>query len=101
MAKKKRLEYVKIECQKVLDRIDKELLKSEPKLSTYDIETGNYEVPRELLILAKKEIEMMIKVLDKNKYMPSYTYPLFNNYQNETELSELLLKIKWIYVDNT
>lgn len=101
MAKKKRPEYVKIECQKVLDRIEEELLKPESKLNAYDIETGNYKVPRKLLFEIREEIKKMIKILDKKKYLPSYIYPLSENYRNKTELSELLRRIWGIYNDYT
>ncbi|KDE61228.1 hypothetical protein IX293_002320 [Fusobacterium necrophorum] len=101
MSKKKRPEYVKIECQKVLDRIEEELIKPEPKLSAQDIENGNYEVPKKILLIARKEIKKMMEVLDKNRYTPTFTYPLFHNCRKKTELSELLLRIEYIYIEYT
>jgi len=41
MSKKKRPEYVKIVCQKTLNRIEEELIKPEKKLSLEDIKNGN------------------------------------------------------------
>lgn len=54
MSKKKRPEYVIVECQKVLDRIEEELSKPEPKISAQDIENGNYEVPKKYCLLQEK-----------------------------------------------
>ena len=77
--RKKNLEKVIQQCQKTLDRIDEELVKPEPKLTLYDIEMGNFdEVPRLILKEAKKQIKIMMQVLDKNEYMPDYTYPLID-----------------------
>ena len=77
--KKKNLEKVIQQCQKTLDKIDEELAKPEPKLTLYDIEMGNFdEVPRLILKEAKKQIKIMMQVLDKNEYMPDYTYPLID-----------------------
>ena len=72
MSKKKRPEYVKIVCQKTLDRIEEELIKAEKKL-----------------------------ILDKNKYQPSYIYPLIENFRKKTELSELLKETWRVYIENT
>ena len=69
--RKKILEKVIKQCQKTLDRIEEELSKPEPKLTPYDIEMGNFdEVPRLILKEAKRQIKIMMQVLDKNKYMP-------------------------------
>ena len=69
--RKKILEKVIQQCQKTLDRIEEELSKPEPKLTPYDIEMGNFdEVPRLILKEAKRQIKIMMQVLDKNKYMP-------------------------------
>ena len=96
--RKKNLEKVIQQCQKTLDRIEEELLKPEPKLTLYDIEMGNFdEVPRLILKEAKKQIKIMMEVLDKNEYMPSYTYPLIDSYSFDTELSHLLFETKSIY----
>ena len=77
--RKKNLEKVIQQCQKTLDKIEEELAKPEQKLTLYDIEMGNFdEVPRLILKEAKKEIKIMMQVLDKNEYMPSYTYPLID-----------------------
>ena len=38
-----------------------------------------------------------MQVLDKNKYMPSYTYPLIDSYSFDTELSHLLFETESIY----
>ena len=79
--RKKNLEKVIQQCQKTLDKIDEELVKLEPKLTLYDIEVGNFdEVPRLILKEAKKQIKIMMEVLDKNEYMPDYTYPLIDSY---------------------
>lgn len=99
--KKKRPEYVKEMCQRVIDRIDEELLKPEPYISDKDRKRRNYEVPREILKDARKEIAIMMKVLDKEKYMPSYTHFLIDSYSPITELGKLLLKIELIYEKNT
>ena len=96
--RKKNLEKVIQQCQKTLDRIEEELLKPEPKLTPYDIEMGNFdEVPRGILKEAKRQIKIMMQVLDKNKYMPSYLYPLIDSYSFDTELSHLLFETKIIY----
>ena len=42
MSKKKRPEYVKIVCQKTLDRIEEELIKPEKKLSLEDIKNERF-----------------------------------------------------------
>ena len=47
MSKKKRPEYVKIVCQKTLDRIEEELIKPEQKLSLEDIKSGNSDVTKD------------------------------------------------------
>jgi len=89
--RKKNLEKVIKQCQKTLDRIEEELLKPEPKLTPYDIEMRNFdEVPRGIL-------KIMMEVLDKNKYMPDYTYPLIDSYSIDTELCDLLFETKSIY----
>ena len=81
-----------------MDKIDEELVKLEPKLTLYDIEVGNFdEVPRLILKEAKKQIKIMMEVLDKNEYMPSYTYPLIDSYSFDTELSHLLFETESIY----
>ena len=96
--RKKNLEKVIQQCQKTLDRIEEELSKPEPKLTSYDIEMRNFdEVPRGILKIAKKEIKIMMEVLDKNKYMPDYTYPLIDSYSFNTELSHLLFETESIY----
>ena len=96
--RKKILEKVIKQCQKTLDRIEEELLKPEPKLTPYDIEMRNFdEVPRGILKVAKEEIKIMMEVLDKNKYMPDYTYPLIDSYSFNTELSHLLFETESIY----
>ena len=96
--RKKNLEKVIQQCQKTLDKIDEELAKPEPKLTPYDIEMRNFdEVPRLILKIAKEEIKIMMQVLDKNEYMPDYTYPLIDSYSFDTELSHLLFETKIIY----
>ena len=96
--RKKILEKVIQQCQKTLDRIEEELSKPEPKLTPYDIEMRNFdEVPRGILKIAKEEITIMMQVLDKNKYMPDYTYPLIDSYSFNTELSHLLFETESIY----
>ena len=96
--RRKILEKVIKQCQKTLDRIEEELSKPEPKLTPYDIEMRNFdEVPRGILKIAKEEIKIMMEVLDKNKYMPDYTYPLIDSYSFNTELSHLLFEIESIY----
>ena len=81
-----------------MDKIDEELVKPEPKLTLYDIEVGNFdEVPRLILKEAKKQIKIMMEVLDKNEYMPDYTYPLIDSYSIDTELCDLLFETKIIY----
>ena len=90
--------YVEHKCQKTLDRIEEELLKPEPKLTPYDIEMRNFdEVPRGILKIAKEEIKIMMQVLDKNEYMPDYTYPLIDSYLIDTELCHLLFETESIY----
>ena len=96
--RKKNLEKVIQQCQKTLDKIDEELAKLEPKLTPYDIEMRNFdEVPRLILKIAKEEIKIMMQVLDKNEYMPDYTYPLIDSYSFNTELSHLLFETESIY----
>ena len=96
--RKKNLEKVIQQCQKTLDKIDEELVKPEPKLTLYDIEMRNFdEVPRGILKEAKKQIKIMMEVLDKNEYMPDYTYPLIDSYSFNTELCDLLFETKIIY----
>ena len=96
--RKKILEKVIKQCQKTLDRIEEELSKPEPKLTPYDIEMRNFdEVPRGILKIAKEEIKIMMEVLDKNEYMPDYTYPLIDSYSFNTELSHLLFETESIY----
>ena len=96
--RKKNLEKVIKQCQKTLDRIEEELLKPEPKLTPYDIEMRNFdEVPRGILKEAKRQIKIMMEVLDQNEYMPSYTYPLIDSYSFNTELSHLLFETESIY----
>ena len=96
--RKKNLVKVIQQCQKTLDRIEEELLKPEPKLTPYDIEMRNFdEVPRGILKEAKRQIKIMMEVLDKNEYMPSYTYPLIDSYSFNTELSHLLFETESIY----
>ena len=54
--RKKILEKVIQQCQETLDKIEEELLKTEPKLTPYDIETRNFdEVPRGILKEAKNK----------------------------------------------
>ena len=96
--RKKILEKVIQQCQKTLDRIEEELSKPEPKLTPYDIEMGHFdEVPRLILKEAKRQIKIMMQVLDKNKYMPSYLYPLIDSYLINTELCHLLFETESIY----
>ena len=96
--RKKILEKVIKQYQKTLDRIEEELSKPEPKLTPYDIKMRNFdEVPRVILKEAKRQIKIMMQVLDKNKYMPSYLYPLIDSYSFDTELSHLLLETESIY----
>ena len=96
--RKKNLDKVIQQCQKRLDKIDEELAKPEPKLTPYDIEMRNFdEVPRLILKIAKEEIKIMMQVLDKNEYMPDYTYPLIDSYSFDTELSHLLFETESIY----
>ena len=96
--RKKNLEKVIQQCQKTLDKIDEELAKPEPKLTLYDIEMRNFdEVPRGILKIAKEEIKIMMQVLDKNEYMPDYTYPLIDSYSIDTELCDLLFETESIY----
>ena len=96
--RKKNLEKVIQQCQKTLDKIDEELAKPEPKLTPYDIEMGHFdEVPRLILKEAKKQIKIMMEVLDKNEYMPDYTYPLIDSYSIDTELCDLLFETESIY----
>ena len=59
---------------------------------------GNFdEVPRLILKEAKRQIKIMMQVLDKNKYMPSYLYPLIDSYLINTELCHLLFETESIY----
>ena len=96
--RKKNLEKVIQQCQKTLDKIDEELAKPEPKLTPYDIEMGNFdEVPRAILREAKREIKILMQILDKNEYMPGYLYPLIDSYSFDTESSHLLFETKIIY----
>ena len=96
--RKKILEKVIQQCQKTLDRIEEELSKPEPKLTPYDIKMRNFdEVPRVILKEAKRQIKIMMQVLDKNKYMPSYLYPLIDSYLINTELCHLLFETESIY----
>ena len=96
--RKKILEKVIKQCQKTLDRIEEELSKPEPKLTPSDIKMRNFvEVPRVILKEAKRQIKIMMQVLDKNKYMPSYLYPLIDSYSFDTELSHLLFETESIY----
>ena len=96
--RKKILEKVIKQCQKTLDRIEEELSKPEPKLTPYDIKMRNFdEVPRVILKEAKRQIKIMMQVLDKNKYMPRYLYPLIDSYSFDTELSHLLFETESIY----
>ena len=55
------------------------------------------EVPRGILKEAKRQIKIMMEVLDKNEYMPSYTYPLIDSYSFNTELSHLVFETESIY----
>ena len=67
-------------------------------MTLYDIEMGNFdEVPRLILKEAKKQIKIMMQILDKNEYMPSYLYPLIDSYSIDTELCDLLFETKSIY----
>ena len=96
--RKKNLEKVIQQCQKTLDRIEEELSKPEPKLTPYDIKMRNFdEVPRVILKEAKRQIKIMMQVLDKNKYMPSYLYTLIDSYSFDTELYNILFETKSIY----
>ena len=96
--RKKILEKVIQQCQETLDKIEEELLKPEPKLTPYDIETRNFdEVPRGILKEAKRQIKIMMQVLDKTKYMPDYTYPLIDSYSIDTELCDLLFETESVY----
>ena len=96
--RKKILEKVIQQCQKTLDKIEEELSKPEPKLTPYDIEMRNFdEVPRGILKEAKRQIKIMMQVLDKNEYMPSYLYPLIDSYLIDTELCHLLFETESIY----
>jgi len=100
--REKNLEKVILQCQKTLDKIEEELSKPELKLTPYDIEMRNFhEVPRGILKEAKRQIKIMMQVLDKNKYMPDYTYPLIDSYSIDTELCDLLFETKSIYKKNT
>ena len=101
MSKKKRPEYVKIVCQKTLDRIEEELIKAEKKLSFEDIKNGNCDVTKDFLLEIKDEIKDMMLILDKNKYQPSYIYPLIENFRKKTERSELLKETWRVYIENT
>ena len=55
------------------------------------------EVPRGILKEAKRQIKIMMEVLDGNEYMPNYTYPLIDSYSFNTELSHLLFETESIY----
>nr|WP_232623153.1 hypothetical protein [Fusobacterium canifelinum] len=55
------------------------------------------EVPRVILKEAKRQIKIMMQVLDKNKYMPDCTYLLIDSYSFDTELCDLLFETKSIY----
>ena len=101
MSKKKRPEYVKIVCQKTLDRNEAELIKAEKKSSFEDIKKGNCDVTKDFLLEIKDEIKDMMLILDKNKYQPSYIYPLIENFRKKTELSELLKETWRVYIENT
>ena len=73
--RKKILEKVIKQCQKTLDRIEEELLKPEPKLTPYDIEMRNFdEVPRGILKEAKRQIKIMMQILDKDNLAYIYLY---------------------------
>ncbi|KDE61231.1 hypothetical protein IX293_002323 [Fusobacterium necrophorum] len=96
--RKKNLEKVIQQCQKTLDKIEEELSKPEPKLTPYNIKMRNFdEVPKDILKEAKRQIKIMMQVLDKNEYMPSYLYPLIDSYSIDTELCDLLFETKSIY----
>ena len=43
----------------------------------------------------------MMLILDKNKYQPSYIYPLIENFRKKTELLELLKETWRVYIENT
>ena len=43
------------------------------------------------------KIKIMMQVLDKNEYMPDYTYPLIDSYLIDTELCHLLFETESIY----
>jgi len=91
MSKKKRPEYVKIVCQKTLDRIEEELIKPEKKLSLEDIKNGNCDVTKDFLLEIKDEIKDMMLILDKNKYQPSYIYPLIENFRKKHNVTLKIL----------
>ena len=99
--RKKILEKVIKQCQKTLDKIEEELIKPEKKLSLEDIKNGNCDVTKDFLLEIKDEIKDMMLILDKNKYQPSYIYPLIENFRKKTELSELLKETWRVYIENT
>ena len=56
---------------------------------------------KDFLLEIKDEIKDMMLILDKNKYQPSYIYPLIENFRKKTELSELLKETWRVYIENT
>ena len=74
--RKKNLEKVIQQCQKTLDKIDEELAKPEPKFDSLWYRNGKlWWGSKRYFKDSKEEIKIMMEVLDKNEYMPDYTYP--------------------------
>ncbi len=92
MTKEEKREIVREKCKEALVEIEKEI-KSEKKTVKYlgyDFTLTNLE-----LIKIKKEVEKMLKTLDKSIYIPSY--PIFLLDLPSTPIRDLLMHVDYIY----
>ena len=88
----KKLKIVKEKCNKALTEIEKELKSGGKEIIYlgYDL-----SLPKLALLNIERELKMMLKILDKNKYVPSYTRFLLDF--PTTPLIELLFETACIY----
>ena len=92
---RKRKETVKLKCEEALGKIEKILLEPEKIYSKKDFLEYNFDIGKPLLLLIKRQIIMMLKILDKEKYDPNYTYYL-REYP-DTEMVLYLLEVAHYY----
>lgn len=92
-------EIVKSKCEEAIKKIEAELLKPDKKVTKYDYEIGNFDIPKGMLSYIKDELKIMIKILDKNKYAPQYSRRLLE--YPDTEIKDILMQAEYLYMRKT